>query len=84
MKPSELPPTFCRNLLALRKAKQWSLRRMAVELRTSPSVIIDWEKGVTSPTLDSIVKICDVLNVEPLDLLGESTERILAVHQLTA
>lgn len=79
MKPSELKPTFCRNLLALRHAKQWSQRRLAIELKTSPSVIIDWEKGVTSPTLDSIAKICDVLCVEPLDLLSESTERILTL-----
>lgn len=78
MKPEQLNPTFCRNLRALRTAQNLTQRQLADALETSPSVIIDWEKGKKSPTLETVAKLSVVLKIDPLGLLGETTEQILS------
>lgn len=81
MKPNELGPTFARNLRALRLAKGWSQQKLADELETSAPIVSLWESGKTSPTLSTVTKLCVVLKVEPGDLLGDSTTRILETAQ---
>lgn len=77
MTPEELDPTFARNLRLLREQKNWSQRHLAELLSTSASVIVDWEKGIKSPTLKTVSKLCRVLGVTPNTLLGESISEIL-------
>ena len=80
MDAKRLGQTFSNNLQLLRKRKGWSLRRLADLMETSPSVILHWEQGVTSPTLSSITKLCLVFDVGPSVMLGQQTaERLREV-----
>jgi len=47
-----------------------SQRELGDRLNKSSAVICNWEKGTNSPDLDSVEKLCHVLECTPNELLG--------------
>jgi len=78
MKAAELPAIFQRNLKAVRQLRGLSQDSLAEKLQMSRISINRWEKGIQSPTLDTIVKIAEALEIPPEALLSEVGSEILS------
>jgi len=59
-----------KNLLELRKSRGFSLRKLASQAGCSAAFISQIERGQTSPSLESLKKICRVLKITLIDLLS--------------
>ena len=55
---------FGKNLQRIRKAKGFSTREFAYEADISHSSVIRLEAGLTNPTLTTLIKISEALNVD--------------------
>lgn len=71
MKPTELQPTFVRNLKAIRRARQMSQQELADAIGSYPNVISELENGKTSPTLKMIERLAVGLRIDSDILLTE-------------
>jgi replicative DNA helicase len=47
---------------------QVSDRQIAKEIGVSPSLLCQWQKGICTPTLEMVDRICDRLNIDPSEL----------------
>lgn len=62
------------NIKRLRKAKGLSQENLAVELNVVRQTLSKWEKGLSVPDSDMLIKIAEVLNTSVSVLLGEDVE----------
>lgn len=54
----------------LRQAKGITQREMAIALDVTETTIYNWEKGINGSTwIERVIKLCEILNCEPKDLL---------------
>jgi transcriptional regulator with XRE-family HTH domain len=60
---------FGNNLKRHRKAKKLSLRQFAALADIDHAMIDRYERGITNPSLTTIAKLAEALEVEPADLL---------------
>lgn len=77
VKPSDLLAVFNRNLKAAREMRNMSQRSLADKLHMSFVSVNRWENGIMSPTLETIVKISEALDVPSEALLTEVGNEIL-------
>ena len=61
---------FSENLKLLRKKKGLSQEELAVRLNIVRQTVSKWEKGLSVPDADLLVKLADVLEVSVAELLG--------------
>ena len=61
---------FSENLILLRKKKGLSQEELAVRLNIVRQTVSKWEKGLSVPDADLLVKLADVLEVSVAELLG--------------
>ena len=61
---------FSENLKAVRKAKGYTQEELAIKLNVVRQTISKWEKGLSVPDADVLVKIADVLDTKVSILLG--------------
>ncbi len=54
--------------------KQMSQKEFAERTGISQSTISDWKRKKTNPSVDKILKICEVLQVTPYELLAENVD----------
>ncbi len=57
------------NLENIRKEKQITQLKLAKSLKVDQSTVSKWEKGVTSPNIQMLKKIAQVLNCAIEDLI---------------
>ena len=62
--------TFSQNLNHYRKAKGFKQKELAAVLHISAAAVSSWETGTSTPHLETLYKICDVLDISISDLLG--------------
>ena len=62
--------TFNKRLKELRTDKKISQKRLAEILKTNNSSVCDWECGRSEPSIETIVKLCDIFGVSADYLLG--------------
>ena len=60
---------FAKNLQALRKSANLSQENLADQLHISRQAVSKWEQGQSTPDLDTCIKLCEILNVTPTQLL---------------
>lgn len=74
-----------------RTEKDWSQRKLAIEMKVSPSAVAQWEGGDTNPTIEKRAQLTRLLGIPFAELLpeagkvGELTIRdpqILAIVQI--
>ena len=65
---------FHENLKTLRKEKGFSQEQLAARLSVVRQTVSKWEKGLSVPDAELLIKLSEVLNVEVSDLLGEKIE----------
>lgn len=51
------------------KKNRWSYLSLAEALKVSRLTIANWDKGVTSPNLKQVELLCNLLEVEPKELM---------------
>lgn len=63
---------FNDNLKLFRKERGFSQEQLSVRLNVVRQTISKWEKGLSVPDAEMLVKISEVLNVSVSDLLGKN------------
>lgn len=58
------------NIHMLRLMKRLSQKDVASSLLKSPNAVSNWELGNTSPSIDDLLKLCDLFEVTPNQILG--------------
>lgn len=64
---------FNRQLVKLRRQQNLSQEQLAHELFVSRQSISKWEQGETTPDLDTVVKLANLLQVDLNELVGGQT-----------
>ena len=65
---------FTENLKTLRKAKGLSQEELAIRLNVVRQTVSKWEKGLSVPDADLLIRIADIFEVSVSKLLGETIE----------
>jgi putative transcriptional regulator len=65
---------FSENLKTLRKAKGLSQEELAIRLNVVRQTISKWEKGLSVPDADLLIRIADIVEVSVSELLGAKIE----------
>ena len=65
---------FGENLKAMRKAKGYTQQELAIKLNVVRQTVSKWEKGLSVPDADILVKIADVLDTDVSVLLGKEVK----------
>lgn len=65
---------FHENLKIIRKEKGFSQEQLATRLNVVRQTISKWEKGLSVPDAELLIKLSEVLNVQVSDLLGKKIE----------
>lgn len=80
---------FGENLKAMRKAKGYTQEELAIKLNVVRQTVSKWEKGLSVPDADLLLKLADVLDTTVSVLLGgtvsegeEGTEKDAIAQQL--
>jgi len=61
---------FGENLKAMRKAKGYTQEEIAIKLNVVRQTVSKWEKGLSVPDADVLIKIADILDTKVSILLG--------------
>jgi transcriptional regulator with XRE-family HTH domain len=61
---------FNENLKTLRKAKGFSQEELAIRLNVVRQTISKWEKGLSVPDADMLIRIAEILEISVSELLG--------------
>ncbi len=65
---------FNENLKTIRKEKGFSQEQLALRLNVVRQTISKWEKGISVPDAELLIKLAEVLDVSVSDLLGARIE----------
>ena len=65
---------FGENLKTLRKQKGFSQEELAVRLHVVRQTVSKWEKGLSVPDADALIRLAEVLEVSVSELLGAKIE----------
>ncbi len=60
------------NIKKLRKEKDISLYKLAIDLGVTPPTISNWESGKTEPGATNLIKMAEMFKVSPKDLVNKS------------
>lgn len=60
--------TICKNIVKYRKLAGLSQKEFAAKLGAAPSRVSSWETGANSTDIDTLFKICEILNVSINDM----------------
>ena len=77
--------TISEKIFALLEQKELSQKEFSEKTEISQSTISDWKRKRTNPSSDEILKICEVLQVSPYELLAEDdsvSSEITADHNI--
>ena len=61
---------FGENLKTIRKAKGYTQEELAIKIHVVRQTISKWEKGLSVPDADTLLKLADVLEINVSELLG--------------
>lgn len=76
--------TVSQKIFILLDEKNMSQKEFAERTGISQSTISDWKRKKTNPSAEKIMKICEVLQVTPYELLEEDSIRPVAGIVLSA
>lgn len=68
----EVVPVLQNNLKALRMKKGLSQGELAIRLNVVRQTVSKWEKGVSVPDAETLIKLADLLDTSVNDLLGSN------------
>lgn len=62
--------TLCRNLNLAYKQSGFSQKQLAEHLQVSQAAVTNWMKGNNAPDIETLVRLCNLLNAPLVSLLG--------------
>lgn len=62
---------FSENLKTLRKRKGLSQESLAAQIHVTRQTVSKWEKGISVPDVDMLIKLADILEASVSELLGQ-------------
>ena len=65
---------FSENLSTLRKAKGFTQEQLATRLCVVRQTVSKWEKGLSVPDAEQLIKLADILGVQVPELLGKGID----------
>ena len=65
---------FSENLKTLRKASGFSQEQLAIRLNVVRQTVSKWEKGLSVPDAEQLVRLADILGVHVHELLGKEID----------
>ena len=65
---------FSDNLKTLRKASGFSQEQLAIRLNIVRQTVSKWEKGLSVPDAEQLVRLADILGVQVHELLGKEID----------
>lgn len=65
---------FCENLKSIRKAKGFTQDELAIRLNVVRQTISKWEKGLSVPDAEMLIRIAQIFEVSVSELLGAKFE----------
>lgn len=65
---------FQENLKELRKKKGYSQQELAIRLNVVRQTVSKWEKGLSVPDADTLIKMAEIFDVSVNELLGAKLE----------
>lgn len=65
---------FSENLKTLRKASGFSQEQLAIRLNIVRQTVSKWEKGLSVPDAEQLVRLADILGVQVHELLGKEID----------
>lgn len=65
---------FSENLKTLRKQRGFSQEELAIRLHVVRQTISKWEKSLSVPDADTLIRLAEILEVPVSELLGEKIE----------
>ena len=66
---------LCENIKTYRKAKGLSQEELALKLNVVRQTVSKWEKGLSVPDSEMLIRLAEALDVQVTELLGEGTAR---------
>ncbi len=63
------------NVKVLRKQKGFSQEELAVRVNVVRQTVSKWEKGLSVPDADTVIRLAEVLDVSVNELLGEEIKK---------
>ena len=73
---------FSENLKTLRKQKGFSQAELAVQLHVVRQTISKWEKNLSVPDADTLIRLAEILEVSVSELLGAKIEHENAANEV--
>ena len=64
------------NLKVLRKQKGFSQEELAIRVNVVRQTVSKWEKGLSVPDADTVIKLAEVFGVSVSELLGEEVKDV--------
>jgi len=68
------------NLITLRKAKRLSQEELAMRLNVVRQTVSKWEKGLSVPDADLLIRLADIFEVQVSELLGTKIENEVEIN----
>ncbi|MDD3796555.1 MAG: helix-turn-helix transcriptional regulator [Lachnospiraceae bacterium] len=65
---------FCENLRSIRKAKGLTQDELAARINVVRQTISKWEKGLSVPDAEMLIRIAEIFEISVSELLGEKIE----------
>src|SRR5438046_2558889 len=67
---------LAKNMLYLRKKTGKNQSQLAFEVQVRPNTISNWENKISEPTATDLLKICQIFNISPNQLLIIDLEKV--------
>ena len=67
---------LAKNMLYLRKKTGKNQSQLAFEVQVRPNTISNWENKISEPTATDLLKICQIFNISPNQLLITDLEKV--------
>ena len=71
---------FCENLKQLRKVRGLTQEQLAIRLNVVRQTVSKWEKGLSVPDAEMLIKIAEIFEVSVSSLLGAKIESEVEVN----
>ena len=75
-------PMNAAGLRELRLQKGWTQQTLAVRVGKRVAAVSSWERGLTEPRPSTLVRLAEVLEVQPVELLDVSETESLSLREL--
>lgn len=73
--------TFGQRLARLRKEKGFTQEDIADKINISSQTVSKWENDISSPDIQTLIKLSDIFEVSLDDLLGKEKKVLRLFHQ---